>query len=167
MTEHELHIDRLIAAYLQTARPETVHQMAMEWNWDSNDHFFQFVVDNPHSDKATVLMIYWMAGPRFDKQFETKEESKEHMGSDSTFELLEKIESNFQKDFYKNARFHFDPDAEDHTGTVWAMQDLDIATKRDIPGIMFQKLEGEVLDTNDTFEEGVPPELATQIRSLD
>jgi hypothetical protein len=166
MTEHDKLVDGLIADYLKRVSPKTVHQMAMEWNWDSSDHFFDFVVDNPNADKATILMIYWMAGPRFDKQFSTKEESRQRMGSDSTFELLEKIESNFQKDFYKSAKFHYDPNTEDHTGTIGAMQYLEIEIVRDIPGIMFQKLSGEVIEANDDFDEGIPPGLFEKIKAL-
>jgi Domain of unknown function (DUF4274) len=167
MTEHDKLVDNLIADYLKKAMPKTIHQMAMEWNWDTSDHFFDFIVDNPNTDKATILMIYWMAGPRFEKQFATKEESQQRMGSCSTFVLLEKIESNFQKGFYNSNEFFYDPNSEDHTGTIWTMQDLEIKTVRDIPDIMFQKLDGEVIETNNNFDEGIPPELFEQIEALD
>lgn len=166
MTEYDKQVDDLIADYLKTATPETMHQMAMDWNWDTSDHFFDFVVNNPATDKATILMVYWMAAPRFDKQFATKEESKQKMGSDSMFELLDKIELNYQKEFYKSSKFYFDPNSEDHTGTIWAKQDLNIKTVRDIPQIMFQKLDGEIIEQNNNFDEGIPLELFEKIENL-
>ena len=166
MTARDIRIDNLIADYLRAATPKTIHQMAMEWNWDTSDHFFDFVADTPHTDKATILMIYWMAGPGFDKQFTTKEEAEKAMGSGSVFELLEKIESRYQHGFYTSSRFFYDPNTEDHTGTVWAEQDADTDMARPIPDIMFQKLEGEVISTNDDFDEGIPPDLLAQMEAL-
>ena len=146
--------DKVVIEFAEKQTSEIWHQMAMEWNETSA--FLHWLADNPKTDKATALMLYWMSGPRYFKQFKTREEAGSNT---SKFDLIENIESNYLNGFYKDQRFSFDPNIADYSGTVWADEYLDKTIVREIPAIMFEKLEGETVAEPEGFIEGMPPEL--------
>ena len=65
-------VNDIVLDYVKTANPEIWHQMAMEWNWDCSSAFLNWLVDNPKTDKATALMIYWKSAPKYWKKFKDK-----------------------------------------------------------------------------------------------
>ena len=159
--------DRLILEYAATASPKLLHQMAMEWNWDSPSPFLNWLADNPQTDKATALMLYWMSGPRYFKQYENAEAAQAGMGYKSAgFDFSENLESKYLAGFYRNNQFSFDPTVEDHAGTTWTNEYADLKTVRNIPAIMFEKVEGQAVESPTAFVEGMPPDLYEQWETL-
>ncbi|MHC5354590.1 DUF4274 domain-containing protein [Myroides sp. LJL115] len=43
--------------FAKTQSTKVWHQMVMHWNWDNYTSFLNWLVDNPTTDKATILMI--------------------------------------------------------------------------------------------------------------
>lgn len=150
-------IDEIIIKYAEKQTPKIWHQMAMEWNETSA--FLNWLVDNPKTDKATALMIYWMSGPRFFKQFKDRETTKDVIGYTTSFDFTENLENKYLSDFYKNIKFSFDPNTADYSGVIWADGYLDKPIVREIPTKMFEKLQGETIEEPQGFIEGMPPEL--------
>ncbi|MEL0650609.1 MULTISPECIES: DUF4274 domain-containing protein [Flavobacteriaceae] len=152
-------LNDLIIEYAKTTTPTIWHQMAMEWNWDSSSVFLNWLTDNPLTDKGTALMIYWKSAPRYWKKFKDKKDliSKEKY-SLNDFEFTEKIEGNYLKNFYKQNIFEYNPKS-DEQGYDWTNDYLDEKIVRDIPKIMFEKVEGKKVDEPKDFIEGFPPEL--------
>lgn len=141
---------------------EVLHQMVMEWNWDDSDSFLNWLVDSPLTDKSTVLMIYWKSAPRYFKQYQNREEVllKESHSIDN-YDLIEKLERNYQNGFYKKSNFEFDPKAE-----LWTEEYLNIKTVKEIPEIMFNKTNGIRIENPTNFTEGCPPELDKLLEEL-
>jgi hypothetical protein len=52
-----------IIAFAESQNPKIWHQMAMGWNWDNHTAFLNWLIDNPKTDRATILMIYWKDWP--------------------------------------------------------------------------------------------------------
>ncbi|AZA98276.1 DUF4274 domain-containing protein [Chryseobacterium joostei] len=146
--------DEMVIQFAEKQTPKIWHQMAMEWNETSV--FLHWLADNPNTDKATALMLYWMSGPRYFKQFKNREEAGSNT---SKFDLIENIESKYLNGFYNKQNFSFDPNTADFSGTVWVEEYLDKTIVREIPVIMFEKLEGEMVEEPEGFIEGMPPEL--------
>jgi len=157
--------DELILAYAEDASQKTWHKMVMDWNFDNSDAFLDWLADNPQTDKATVLIIYWKSAPRYFKQFKDKEHLlKEEAYSLKNFERLEKIETNFATGFYENQNFEYNP-ANDGDFD-WTSDYSDIETVNEIPEIMFQKLTGKKIKMPVDFNEGFPPELYERLEKL-
>lgn len=159
--------DRLILEYVETASPKLLHQMAMEWNWDSSAPFLNWLANNPQTDKATALMLYWMSGPRYHKQYENAEAAQAGIGYKSSgFDFSENLESKYLNGFFSNAQFSFDPNVKDHAGTTWTNEYADLKTVRNIPAIMFEKVDGKAVEPPADFIEGMPPDLYEKWETL-
>lgn len=121
------------------------HQMVMDWNWDNYKSFLNWLIENPESDQATILMIYWKSNP------------------EDEFPNKQLIENNFIKEFYKNHFFSFDP--ENDEGDNWVSY-ISEEVKKTIPAIMFRKLEGENVSYPEGFIEGMPEKLFYEIEDF-
>lgn len=152
-------VNEQILEYVKKANPELWHQMAMEWNWDSSSVFLNWLIDNPKTDKATALMIYWKSAPGYWKKFIDKHDllSKEDY-SLANFEFVERVEENILKNFYQESYFEFDP-KNDNQSYDWTNDYIDDIAVRNIPDIMFEKIEGRKVDEPENFIEGMPAEL--------
>ncbi|PIE84067.1 MAG: hypothetical protein CSA07_03705 [Bacteroidia bacterium] len=66
--------DRIID-YARSVAPVEWHRMAIDWNYDGSRAFLKWLVANEQTEKATILMIYWMSGPKhgFEYQAELEE----------------------------------------------------------------------------------------------
>ena len=127
--------------------PKVWHQMVMEWNWDAYPSFLDWLIANPKTDKATILMIYWKSEPRHN----------------NASDFVEKIEQQYLNGFYKQSNFLFNP--KDDVGEDWTAISSDAYTRK-IPDIMLQKVEGEKIPEPDHFIEGIPPEIDNLIQEL-
>ncbi|WP_405397778.1 DUF4274 domain-containing protein [Maribacter sp. Asnod2-G09] len=152
-------LNSIIISYAKKSSPLIWHQMAMEWNWDSSSVFLNWLVENPLTDKGTALMIYWKSAPRYWKKFKDKKDliTKEKY-SLNNFEFIEKIEANYLNGFYKQSTFEYNP-KNDEQGYDWTNDYLDEEIVRDIPKIMFEKVEGKKVVEPKDYIEGFPPEL--------
>lgn len=139
---------------------EVLYQMAMEWNWDCSDGFLNWLVDNSLTDKSTILMIYWKSAPRYFKQFKDRNEVLYKQSySINDFDFIEKIEKNYINDFYGSSVFEFEP-------SFWTREYAEIKLANPIPEIMFNKINGKVVENPTDFTEGCPPELNALLEEL-
>lgn len=121
------------------------HQMIMDWNWDNYNAFISWLVENPDTDKATILMIYWKSNPG------------------QKFPHKKLIEKNYSKGFYKQQLFSFNP--EDDEGDNWVSY-VSKESKSFIPKEMFQELKGTQISYPEGFIEGIPESLFYEIEEL-
>jgi len=139
--------EEVLLSIVPNLSAKTWHQMVMEWNWDAYSSFLEWLIENPQTDKATVLMIYWKSEPRYSKGTE----------------LIEKIEKYYPSDYYQASAFAFDP--KDDLGEDWTVI-LSDAHNRPIPAVMLEKLEGKSLPAPEDFIEGMPPEIDRLFQEL-
>ena len=153
---------KIIVKFASKQSQKVLHQMVMEWNWDCSDSFLNWLIDNPLTDKSTVLLIYWKSAPRYLKQFENREEvlEKESHSIDD-YDFIEKLEKNYINEFYELNNFEFDPNEE-----LWTEEYLNIKIVKEIPEIMFNKVNGKLIENPTNFTEGCPPELDRLLEEL-
>ncbi|TDQ09485.1 DUF4274 domain-containing protein [Pedobacter metabolipauper] len=137
--------------------------MAMQWN--GSHQFLEWLVERPKTDLATAVMVYWMQGPRWWKQYHNKQELIEKGDSAMGFDFTETLESKILSGFFKDQEFAFDPTKDDH-GTIWANEYLDKLTVREIPPFLFRTLVGEEIEMPAGFEEGMPPDLVKKVQDV-
>ena len=61
--------DEVWANYLEAASSVEIHRSLISSNWDCNRYLLKFLLENPKVDRATILIAYWMSGPRWLKQY--------------------------------------------------------------------------------------------------
>ncbi|GAA0732604.1 hypothetical protein GCM10009430_45900 [Aquimarina litoralis] len=158
--EYDALESEIILEFAAKQSQEVLYQMIMEWNWDSSDSFLNWLVDNPLTDKSTILMIYWKSAPRYFKQFQNRNEVlKKQAYSINDFDFVEKVEKNYLNDFYNSSIFEFEP-------SFWADEYAEIKLVKPIPEIMFKKIHGKIVEHPSNFTEGCPPELDTLLEEL-
>jgi hypothetical protein len=138
--------NRKIIEFAKNQESEVWHQMVMGWNWDNNTDFLDWLIDNPKTDKATILMIYWKSVPN--------ERSKN-----------KKVIEERYNNFYNNQKIAYNP--KDDEGTDWISEIINYDNSiNTIPEIMFQKLEGKNINYPKDFIEGLPEDLFYEIENL-
>ncbi|MBN9336516.1 MAG: DUF4274 domain-containing protein [Chryseobacterium sp.] len=149
--------DEIVIRFAEKQTTKIWHQMAMEWNETSV--FLNWLADNPKTDKATALMMYWKSAPRYHKQFNDREDVlKKQSRAVAGFDFVEKIEKNYLNGFYETQNFEFNP-KNDEQGYDWTSEYQDKPKVREIPEMMFEQLIGEQVKEPENFIEGMPPEL--------
>lgn len=158
--------DQILIDYVSNATPILWHQMAMDWNYDNSNTFFNWLINNPDTDKATALMIYWMSAPRWSKKFANREDVlKTTSWYIDDFDFIQKLEDKLLNGFFRNSNFAYNP-ADEHTGTNWTKEYLDETTVREIPLVLFDPLEGLIVPEPANFIEGFPPDILDQWDAL-
>jgi len=165
-----------IIDFLKGSSVKERHQLVNEWNWRGfGIHELKWIANDPDTDKATALQIYWKAGPRINaKIFSDRNEVPWYMLDE--FDLIEDIEKNYVSGFYKSQNFGFDPH-KDMFGYAsdeeydWTTEYLDFLNKkgkimRDIPSVMLEKLDGIKIPHTDDWIEGIPPHIYEELRKL-
>jgi len=147
MTENEINkiADKKIVNYAKTTTPIEWHKMAMDWNYDNSRFFFKWLIANNKTEKATILMIYWMSSPK------------------NGFEYQSEIEENYTSEFYDNQNIGFDP--KDDQGLDWTKEYPNLDSSK-IPLVMFNKINGEKVEPSEKYIEGIPEDLFTEIEDL-
>ena len=158
--------NNMLIKYVENSTPVLWHQMAMDWNYDNCNTFFDWLINNRETDRATALMIYWMSAPRLSKQYANRAEveEKESWYLDD-FDFIEALEDKLLSNFFVNSNFSYDPKHE-HTGTDWTAEYLDKKTVRDIPTQLFEPLVGQIVPEPLNFIEGYPEDLMNEINQL-
>lgn len=154
--------DEIWKEFLDSASPLEIHKAVIDSNWDGNGFLLRWIVDNPNVDRATILIAYWMSAPKWFKQYATKEECNDQ----GQFDILEEIELKYSQDFYVNTAIEMDPFC-DQDGYDWANEYPDLVLKRDIPPVMYVKLEGvKVERPTEGYEEGLPEEYSRKLHEI-
>jgi len=157
----------LVTDFLKSATLEQRHQLVAEWNYDSGYEVLNWVADAKDTDKATILMMYWMMGPRFQKKFKDREDVLINAGIlIEAYDFLTMLESRYIARYYQEQNIAFDPSNDIYTGEDWTTYYLDIKTVSDIPPEMFKKLDGKSFVLEDGWIEGMPQEIFYKIEEL-
>lgn len=169
ITKHQFDqlTNKMLIDYISNATPVLWHQMAMDWNYDNENIFFNWLINNNQTDRATALMIYWMSAPQFAKQYNNREEvlQKEQWYVDD-FDFIEQLESKLLNGYFVNSNFAYDPKNE-HTGTDWTRAHTDIKMVRKIPAVLYEPLNGDLIPVPTNFIEGFPPDIIDRWSILD
>jgi len=146
----------IVRSYLETASPAQWHIFAAKSNYDGNGQALRWLIDNPKTDRGTVLMIYWNLGAGWYVQFSSENEcDAEHQRS--TYRLLRLIEQRYFSNYHTHANIWFDPH---HSEGARPDEYSEISVKRPIPEIMLQPVNGseyvEIESNPDGYDDGLP-----------
>lgn len=133
-------------SFLAGATPQQKHLYAAFSNYDGNPVLLRALADNPDTDRATALLIYWYAGARSYSYAE---------------DLIQAIEDRYRHDFYSDHGIGFDPYNDELHGAVesWP-NEFDLEA---VPATMLLAVPGIVPDVPGDLEEGLPLGVALEI----
>jgi len=168
---------QLIIDFLKNAGPKERHQLVSEWNHDSGYDVFNWIMNDPETDKATALMMYWMSGGAGNKIYANRDDMMETASWDAErYDFIELLEEKYLSGFYKNQILVYDPTndmiaagaAYAPAGTVivghdWTKDDWG-EPKRELPSEMLNKVDGESIEPEKDWAEGVPPHIWEEMR---
>jgi len=139
--------DRILHDWLREAPAPQRHWFAAWSNYDGNQAQLEFLVDDPRTDRATALLIYWYLGARTSAYYK---------------DLIARIEARFLAGFYADNGIGFDPDADALHGAEesWLTDD-----GSDTPAPMRKAIAGAIIERPDGVEDGeaVPTSVLNQI----
>lgn len=153
--EFEQLIDQVWLDFLNNATPIEIHQSVIDCNWDDNKLLLNWIRNNPNIDKATILIAYWLSGPRWIKQYIDREAAVKARASVYNYDFVEEVEQKYLQNFWTESNIELDPKC-DTEGYDWTSQYLDKVFVREIPGLMFQKLDGQKVERPENSIEGLP-----------
>jgi Domain of unknown function (DUF4274) len=140
--------------YMEHADPTMWHYIAWNWHWDNGMMPLTWMIRQPTCDQGTALMIYWVGGPRWYAQFQSRDEISEyHL---DTYDLVKEIEQRYLAGYYTHHQIAFDP--TDHEGTNWVREYDDLPLKQPLPHQMFAPTPGVALQRI-WLEDGFPQEV--------
>ena len=100
----------LVIDYLKKHGPKERQMLALCWNFDNSKDVIRWIVDQPDTDKGTILLLYWYMAPGFYKKFADREECKEEaFWALEDYDIIQTIEKNYLSGFYGNQKYAFDP----------------------------------------------------------
>jgi len=165
----------IILKFLMGSSAKERHQLVNEWNWRGYGiKDLKWIVDSLDTDKATALQMYWKCSPWHNAKTYSNRSEVPWYDIDM-FDFIETIEKNYVSGFYKNQAFGFDPkkdmfgyisDAEEDWTTIPDYLIKNGGIKRDIPAMMFDKLEGEKIPHTNDWVEGIPPHIYKELSEL-
>jgi len=134
----------LLIAYLKTASAETRHVVMQ--NYPKELPIAEVIAslkDDPATEKATALLMYWMMHPRFSKQFEPAEAAEKELEKfgEVYFDLIEDIEGKYAAGFYTAQTIAYDPYYD------YSRESGYYTEKRRMPSIMSMPVYGKAIDT--------------------
>lgn len=107
-----------------------------------------------------------MSAPRWFKKYENKEDCLSKAAYNlEAFEFIEELEDKVINGFYSINEIAFDP-TNDIDNYDWTSDYLDEPVVKEIPTIMFQKLEGKIVDWPENYDEGLPVKYAQKIYDI-
>jgi hypothetical protein len=158
---------KLLLEWLQTVPPSEWHVLAHEWSYDNSKDVLRWLSANPRTEKATALMIYWMAGARFYKQYASAEEARARAGYEGVWwEFIHDIEAKYLADFYTAGTGGFDPRNDSfpgHNGHDWTQHYQELALKSPLPAVMEQAVPGTQPHSEVVYIEGIPEHIWEQL----
>lgn len=121
---------------------EALHSLAGHFNWDGGVRVMHWVVESKLCDKATAMMIYWLANPGH--FYSDRYSSHQDLATDETFQLIKKIEENVRRGFYKKENIFYDPQST-HIGQVERENVFtDPTVRAKIPDFMLEPQVGQI-----------------------
>ena len=157
----------LVIDYLKKHNPKERQMLVLCWNFDNSKEVIRWIVDQPDTDKGTILLLYWYMEPRFYKKFADREECEEEASwALEDYDIIQTIEKNYLSGFYGNQKYAFDPTNDEYSDHYdWTSEYEEEEAKVKIPKELFLALEGEWIE-NPQWEEGIPTEISDIIDKL-
>ena len=157
----------LIIDYLKKNPPKERQLLAIDWNFDNSKEVIKWIAEQEDTDKGTALFLYWYMNPQFFKRFKSREEcEKDASWALEDFDIVEILEKNYIKGFYKNQKYAFNPKCDIYNGGYdWTKEVDEDKMKAEIPKEMYIALEGEVL-ASPNWAEGIPSDISDIIDKL-
>lgn len=152
----------LVIDFLKRNTPKERQLLAISWNFDNSKKVIQWIVDQPDTDRGTILYLYWHMAPAFYKEnyADRKECEEENSWSLEDYDIIDTIEKNYLSDFYREQLYAFNPTDDSYSGGYnWTAEYDEDRAKVKIPDVMFKALNGEILE-NPGWEEGIPTALS-------
>lgn len=153
--------ESLILDYLRKASPRERHLYVARSNYDDNASALRLIADDPATDRATALMMFWALGARYLAQYADGSEVPD--GQRIRYALVRTLESRFLSGFYASG-IYFDPSE----GPVPPDDYAELPLRSPIPEAMYAVVEGQDwVDLEDPgYDEGLPAPLARTIWHL-
>ena len=150
----------LIIDFLSKNTPQERQLLAISWNFDNPKKVIQWIVNQPDTDRGTILYLYWHMSPTFCKNFSNRKECEENESWYlEDYDIINNIEKNWIADFYKNQVYAFNPSNDVYCGGYdWTSEYDKNKVKVKIPDEMFEILDGETLEKPE-WEEGIPSDI--------
>lgn len=158
----------LIIDFLKKNTPKERQLLAISWNFDNSKKVIQWIVDQPDTDRGTILYLYWYMAPDFYKEncVDRKECEEKYSWGLEDYDILDTIETNYLSDFYNDQIYAFNPTNDLYSeGYDWTKGYDDSKAKSKIPKVMFKALDGEILESPD-WDEGIPEALSVIMDKL-
>ena len=151
----------LIIDFLSKNTPQERQLLAISWNFDNPKKVIQWIVNQPDTDRGTILYLYWHMSPTFCKNFSNRKECEENESWYlEDYDIINTIEKNWIADFYKNQVYAFNPSNDVYCGGYDCTSEYDKnKVKVKIPDEMFEILDGETLEKPE-WEEGIPSDIS-------
>ncbi len=152
----------LVIDFLEKNTPKERQLLAISWNFDNSKKVIRWIVEQPDTDKGTILYLYWYMAPAFYKEnyANRKECEEENPWSLEDYDIIDTIEKNYLSDFYTEQLYAFHPTDDVYSGGYdWTKEYDESKVKAKIPNVMFKALDGEILE-NPGWEEGIPTALS-------
>ena len=151
----------LIIDFLSKNTPKERQLLAISWNFDNPKKVIQWIVNQPDTDRGTILYLYWHMSPTFCKNFSNRKECEENESWYlEDYDIINNIEKNWIADFYKNQVYAFNPSNDVYCGGYdWTSEYDKNKVKVKIPDEMFEILDGETLEKPE-WEEGIPSDIS-------
>ncbi len=94
-----------------------LHLFVKLWNWDGGIEEIRKVINHPHCEAATALMVYWRMQPEFYSRLKASHKMTE--SEQENFELLKQVELRFVSGDFPVGDCHYDPaDDNDRLATI-------------------------------------------------
>ena len=159
---------KLLVEWLETVPTMEWHVLAHEWNYDMSHDILRWIADNPRTEKATALLLYWTGAPRYHKQYATVEEAKaNYVEADWLF--IHDIEAKYLAGFYTGEVVGFDPANDNYTGFIgmdWTSNYKDKTAALEIPAAMFKAVPGVHPSSTIEYPNGMPEHIYNQLEPL-
>ena len=152
----------LIIDFLKKNNPKERQLLAISWNFDNSKKVIQWIVEQPDTDRGTILYLYWYMAPSFYKEncADRKECEEKYSWGLEDYDIISAIEKNYLSDFYNAQIYAFNPTNDLYSdGYDWTKEYDESKAKVKIPDVMFKALEGEILE-NPGWDEGIPTDLS-------
>ena len=129
----------LVIDYLKKHNPKERQMLALCWNFDNSKEVIRWIVDQPDTDKGTILLLYWYMAPGFYKKFADREECKEEaFWALEDYDIIQTIEKNYLSGFYGNQKYAFDPANDEYSDHYdWTSEYEEEEAKVKIPKELF------------------------------
>lgn len=159
-----------IIDFVESATASERHQLVSGWNHDAGYEVFNWISNDPKTDKATALMMYWRSGGFHNKMYVSKDDMlKVASWDEERYDFIEQLEAKYLSGFYTKQKLAYDPTNDVlasgcSIGYNWTIEISKGELKREIPMEMLSKLDGEHIEPEKEWAEGIPPYVDKMIK---